>query len=69
MCLRHKLSTTDINSELTYYKPSEQPNNFAFWFYVCRIARLKGWNAALEMIGDRPVPKAIADWKEQNNIV
>ena len=62
--------TGDIESSVEHHaSDAPSPGGFSFWFYVCRIARLKGWSAALEMIGDRPIPKAIMDWKEQNNIV
>lgn len=62
--------TSNIESSIKYHTSDmASPGSFSFWFCVCRIARLKGWNAALEMIGDRPIPKAIMDWKEQNNIV
>lgn len=53
---------------LRYHKEDDRFNNWVFWFYVCRIARMKGWDAALKMVGDRPMPEAILKWKEQNNI-
>ena len=47
----------------------EQTTHMSFWFYVLRIARLKGWQEAKKMLDpDEPLPQAIKDWLKENNM-